>query len=287
MGLYLLVGSGVLFAALFAFNNLLKLLLRRGRIGFLDLLLTFLTTLIPLAALILTQTTDAPDANVARAVIVLGAALAVFSLILLLLELFRAQRWKGSRGILGLVSGLLLMITSISVPFSAAYINQQAAAPTSIVDTAVPATASTSVAQAGTPTAIRRTTSPTWTISPTVTSAPTETNTPRATITPLATHFQYSTRTPTPTPTDVTPCVASVEYNLRLRAAPNVDSETLLVIPFGTTVELYGRGIPSENAEGVGAFWWYTVYEGKEGWLDGQYMLVGSACDSLPLRDTE
>lgn len=280
MALYLLLGAGALFAALFALNNLLKLLFRRGKIGFVDLLLTFLTTLVPLAALVIAQTTDEPDANLPRAVILLGAALAAFSLILMLLELFRAQRLKGSRGILGLVSGLLLMVASVSVPFSASTINQQAAAPTSLVNTAAP-TLGTVIAGAGTPTASRRAASPTASATPTL--APTETSTPRATPTSSATRFQFSTRTPTPTPTDVTPCVASVEYNLRLRAAPNAESETLLVIPFGTTVELYGRGTPSEN----NAFWWYTVYEGQSGWLDGQYMLVGSACDNLPLRDGE
>jgi hypothetical protein len=280
VGLYLLVGAGALFAALFALNNLLKLLFRRGRIGFVDILLAFLATLVPLAALVLTQTTDAPDELITRAVILLGAVLAAYSLLIVLLELFRAQRLKGSRGILGMISGLLLMIASISVPFSASYITQQAAAPTSLVDTAAP---STNIAQAETPTAARRTTSPSSTPSPTETPAPTETTTPRPTRTPLATRFQYSTRTPTPTATNVTPCVASVEYNLRLRAAPNADSETLLVIPFGTTVELYGRGIPSANVAGdAEALWWYSTYEGQSGWLDGQFMLVSSACDSLP-----
>jgi NADH:ubiquinone oxidoreductase subunit 6 (subunit J) len=284
--IYLLLGAGALFAALFALNNLLKLLLRRGRVGFIDLLLVFLTTLVPLAALVVAQTTDAPDGNIARLVILLGAALAVFSLVLMLLELFRAQRWKGSRGILGLVSGLLLMISSVSVPMSAAYITQQAAAPTSLVDTAAPAASGTSVAQGGTPTA-RLTSTQEPTNLPTNTPMPTETPTPRATLTPSATRFQYSTRTPTALPTDVAPCIASVEFNLRLRSAPNADSETLMVIPFGTTIELYGRGEPSVSDTGEAFFWWYTRYEGQEGWVDGQYLLLGSTCDNLPLRDAE
>ncbi len=67
---------------------------------------------------------------------------------------------------------------------------------------------------------------------------------------------------------------------MRLRAAPDTDSETLAVIDYGTTVELYGKGGASEN----GGQWWYAHYDDLEGWLDGQYMLVGSGCDSLPSR---
>lgn len=279
VGSYLLVVAGVAFAALFALNNLLKTVLRRNRIGFVDILLAFLTALVPLVALILAQVRDIQDERLTQAALLLGAALAVFSLVLMLLELFRAQRWKGSRGILGLYTGLLLMIASVTVPLSAAYVADRAGLPAaSGISTAAPV--STQVAQAESPTPTRHL-SATPTPSPAISPTPTETSTPRPTHTPSATRFTYSTRTPTFTPTAVTPCVASVEYNLRLRAAPNVDSETLLVIPFGTSVELYGRGAPSEND----ASWWYAAYDGQEGWLDGQYMLVGSACDNLPPRE--
>ena len=280
MGSYLLVVAGVAFAALFALNNLLKTLFRRNRIGFVDILLAFLTALVPLAALILAQTREAPDSRITQASLLLGAALAIFSLILLLLELFRAQRWKGSRGILGIYTGLLLMIASITVPLSAAYVADRAGLPAAPgISTA--AQQSTQVAQAESPTPTRQISS-TPMPSPTLSPTPTETSTPRPTRTPSATRFTYSTRTPTFTPTPVSPCVASVEYNLRLRSAPTTESETLLVIPFGTSVELYGKGIPS----GEGANWWYAAYEGQQGWLDGQFMLVGSACDNLPLRES-
>ena len=71
------------------------------------------------------------------------------------------------------------------------------------------------------------------------------------------------------------------ELDLRLRAAPDRDAETLATIPFNTNVELYGQGEISAGD----SRWWYTVYEGREGWLDGQYLLVGSACESLPERN--
>ncbi len=286
MGQYLLIAAGVAFAALFALNNLLKTVFRRNRVGFVDLLLAFLVALVPLSGLILAQIRDTPDARVPQAALLLGAALAVFSLLLMLLELFRAQRWKGSRGILGMVTGLLLMLASVTVPLSASLVAQQGdqaaagtPAPTAAAQLPQGEAPETEAVDDDPPTPSPTPTRPPATETPT--TAPTET--PRPTRTPSATRFLYSTRTPTATLTAVTPCVASVEYNLRLRAAPNTESETLLVIPFGTTVELYGRGAASENE----ARWWVARYEGQEGWLDGQYLLVGSACDALPLRESD
>lgn len=414
MGAYLLVGAGAIFAALFALNNLLKTILRRQRIGFVDLLLTFLTALILLIGLVLAHLPDAapdgiPDARIARAVLLIGGGLAAFSLIVLIAELFRPQRLRGSRGILGLYSGLLLMIAAFAVPFMGAYVSVQAivavptvvASPTPAATVEVGAATSepesdgqtaqlfkaisaavvdeidvdpavvTDALQQGTPLAqiitenggsvdhvidaiteimrasiresaargeinalqaalalsqmpnlirlavnsdlnafaarlsgstpdpnatptalfafatestVSATSAATATRppkrSPTPTASPTRTSTPDFTPTPSATRFHYSTRTPTPTFTAVTPCLASVEYNLRLRSAPDTGSETLAVIDYGTTVELYGKG----GASADGASWWYAHYDGLEGWLDGQYMIVGSGCDHLPSR---
>ena len=117
--------------------------------------------------------------------------------------------------------------------------------------------------------------------SPPLTPTVSATRTPRPTRTPMPTLFHFSTRTPTPTPTLVTPCVASVQYNLRLRAAPNRDADTLLTIPFSTTITLFAKGNPSDND----AFWWYATYQDQAGWVDGQYMIISAACDRLPFRE--
>ena len=408
MGIYLLVGAGVIFAALFVLNNLSKTIFRRTQIGFLDILLVFMTVLIPLVALIMANLSDTPDSRIANAALLIGGGLAVFSLLIAILELFRPQRLKGSRGILGLYSGLLLGLAAFLVPFMAIYFSVRAevrnATATPIVQVAestadttgteevsaarqeraakmfqaikqvvtdeieIDDDTLTSALQQGTPlaqlvterggnvehvisgiTAVMQqsvreaaaagdinalqaafaisqmpnfiriavnsdlntlmqrfgggTPDPNATRAPlvagvtasatqtptqmqTASAAPTATftmpatNTPRATATASATRFEYHTRTPTFTATPVTPCLASVEYNLRLRSAPNHNSETLLVIPYSTTVELYGHGGASEN----GGTWWYAIYEGQEGWLDGQFMLVSSGCDRLPER---
>ncbi len=420
LGAYLLVGAGAIFALLFALNNLIKTILRRQRVGFVDLLLTFLTALILLVGLVLAHLPDAapdgvPDARIARAVLLIGGALAAFNLIVLIAELFRPQRLRGSRGVLGLYSGVLLMIAAFAVPFMGAYVSVQAiaAVPTVVAPPTDPAATPetgdrtpepesdgqtaqlfkamsavvvdeiavdpgivTDALQNGTPlaqivtehggsvehvidaiTEIMRanvrasagrgeinafqaalalsqmpnlvrlavnsdlnalaaqlsgstpdpnatptnlfafatestaaaTPAPTATHQPKRQSSPTATSTGTATSrpsvsptpTPSATRFHYSTRTPTPTFTAVTPCLASVEYNLRLRSAPDTGSETLAVIDYGTTVELYGKG----GASAGDSLWWYAHYDDLEGWLDGQYMIVGSGCDRLPLRD--
>lgn len=285
MGAYLLVAVGVIFVALFALNNLIKTLFRRPKIGFLDILLTFMTTLVLLVGLILTQTAGTrannADPRVGQVVTVAGAALAVFSLLILLLEIFRPQRLKGSRGVLGMYTGLLLMLASVGVPIAATTFTTPEATPV-LQAVSAQETDQTQTEEATASTATPRasaTSRPTST--PENTDTPQPTDPPRATATASATRFHYSTRTPTPTPTLVTPCVASVEYNLRLRVAPNRDSETLLTIPYGTTIELYAHGDASEN----GARWWYTTYEGQQGWVDGQFMLVSAACDSLPARE--
>ena len=422
LGIYLLVGAGIVFALLFALNNLLKTIFRRPKIGFLDLLLTFMTTLVLLASLIAAQTETQPDGHIAQVALYVGGGLAAFSLIVTLLELIRPPRLKGSRGILGIYSGFLLVVASFGVPFAAAYFSvqtQAAAAPTQIAQASGQATAValstediemtrqarssaiyqsisqivtdeihididtvTSALQAGTPLAtiidahggsvehvisaitllmqdnvrqalavgdinpiqgalaisqmenfIRiavnsdfnqlggrlglatedpnstpvplfslltttlspaaQTTSQSSSVtppsatsltvqSPSLTATVSATRTLRPTRTPMPTLFHYSTRTPAPTPTLVTPCVASVQYNLRLRAAPNRDAETLLTIPFGTTITLFGKGSASDND----AFWWYATYQDQAGWVDGQYLVISAACDRLPFKDS-
>lgn len=277
MGVYLLFAAGLLFALLLALNNLIKTVFRRFRIGFVDTLLAFLTTLVPLASLILAQLDADVDRRLPLAVLLLGGGLAGISLIILLLELFRPQRLRGSRGVLGLFSGLLLIAAVFIVPISAEALLP--ATPTVVVN-AVSAVTTDEADALLSPTP-RVTLAPTATNAPaTHTPAPTATPIP-ATRTPSRTPFRFSTRTPTPTPTLVTPCVASVQYNLRLRAAPNREAETLLTIPYGTSIELYARGDASEND----ARWWYARYENRDGWVDGQFMLVSRACDALPFRE--
>lgn len=418
MTIWVLLVVGIGFAALSGLNAMLKTIFRRTTIGFVDLLLVFLGTLVIVAALIVSNLSDTPDTMVGQIALLTAGGVAFVHLLIMLLELFRPQRLRASRGLLGVFSALLLAVSSFSIPFLSVYfslrtelpvqsvaadesegvgntystdtisengsgdssdseerfatlfrtifgfvadetqLNEieivdrleagtplakiitdsggdvekvvdqiaevtreavresaangeinpvQAALAVSQMETFVRYLVNTDITWLGdrvnggtpdpsatrqslrdlflTPSAtamvVEATPAPTLTATnqPTNTPIPTETYTPRPTDEPTATRFAFSTRTPTPTLTPVTPCLASVEYNLRLRTAPNYDSETLAVVPFGTTIELYGRGGASEN----GGFWWLARYEGVEGWIDGQYMLVSRACESLPI----
>lgn len=119
MSLLLLV-VGALFAVLFLLNNVFQTL-RRSPIGFGDLLLAFLATLVSAAGVLLNYWGDAPDPQLDIWALTLGGALAALSLIVALIEVFRPQRLKGSRGVLGLFSGLLIAASGLLVPFVAAY----------------------------------------------------------------------------------------------------------------------------------------------------------------------
>jgi hypothetical protein len=120
VGLFLLA-FGIFFAALFLLNNLLKTIFHSEKIRFLDLALAFLVTLVTLTALIANNTLEAPEPLVEQVALWLALAVIGISVIITLLEIFRPQRLKGSRGILGISSGLLLIISTFTVPFVAVY----------------------------------------------------------------------------------------------------------------------------------------------------------------------
>lgn len=403
----LLLTASALFGVVLLLNNLVKAIARRERVAFGDVLLAFLVTLPSVTALIVNSIAEIPDALVSTATAILALAIIGISLFTLLIEIFRPQRLRGSRGVLGMFAGLLMLLSSFSVPFLAVYFELSADAPGAaagallrpeataeavvegsndratqlfkairdILSEEIDADEAAVFAQldAGVPLARiveanggdvervidrlttilsdslreaadrgevsrlqaalllsqmepfvrlavnsdlnelggRFTTGPTatgtrpslldlltpspesspeqrtpapatntprataaHTASPTSSATPEPTQRPSATPTPSRTRFQYATRTPAPTATAVTPCIATVNFNLRLRSAPSTESETLLVIPYTTAVELTGRSADSS--------WWQTTYEGQTGWLDGQYLSLSAGCASLP-----
>ncbi|GAB4527494.1 MAG: hypothetical protein Kow0063_02850 [Anaerolineae bacterium] len=115
--------------------------------------------------------------------------------------------------------------------------------------------------------------------SPTSTAARpvTRTATPTPTATPSATPTREPYRTPTPsaTPTVAFHCGAVVNYNLNLRAAPSLDAEVLLVIPYQTVVLVGGQ-----NEAGT---WWFVYHEDTWGWVDGQYISLDTDCGTAPV----
>jgi hypothetical protein len=138
----ILLLAGALFAALFLLNNLAKTVVYRPKLSFLDAQLGVLALLAPVAAVIANHLGAAPDANIDFWALLLGGATAGISLIILLLELLRPQRFKGARGLLGLGAGIVIAAASLLIPFVAAYLALQREPP--------PAPTATTVVQAET-----------------------------------------------------------------------------------------------------------------------------------------
>src|SRR5690606_14141719 len=74
------------------------------------------------------NTDETPDPLVERGALLLAFAVIGMSLLIIILEIFRPQRLKGSRGILGIFGGVLLVISTFSVPFAAVYFSIESTA---------------------------------------------------------------------------------------------------------------------------------------------------------------
>lgn len=264
----MLILIGVSAAVLFLLDVLIKTLLRRERVGFLDWTLAILATALMVAAMTFNQLQTEADQSWTQIVLVTGAGVAAVGLATLILEVVRKQRVLASRGLLTLGVGGLMALSTFSVPATAETLAFPTLTPIQIAQLGV----STAGAPSATPIA------PTRALPSATPSRPTQTPLPSATFMPTATPWTFATRTPLPTPTEVTPCLATTDFNLRLRAAPDRESETLLVIPFGTVIEVYGRN--------EGASWWYADYEDQSGWLDGEFLTRSANCDTLPVRES-
>jgi hypothetical protein len=151
----LLLVAGVFFGAMLALNNLFKTVGRVEKISFLELLLNYLTALTLLAALIVnnlgafgdqpisgrlgeldfTIPMSPPDPFVEYLTLLACGALAAYSLLIILLELFRPWRLKASRGVFGLFSAGMIALAVLFVPFLGAYFALEAA-PTPVPDLA-------------------------------------------------------------------------------------------------------------------------------------------------------
>lgn len=278
----LLLASAGVFGVLLLLNVLLKTLARREKVGFIDVFLVFVTVALLVLALVFDYQAS-PDGQPLVQMGTLGAAavLGVFGLLMMLLEVFRPQRLRDSRGLLVLWAALLVAISTQTVPLIARNI-----APTLETLSIVQAPTPTRAASEATDdpdavelvTATRRPTTATPSPTPTVTATATQTATPRATATatPTFERFVYSSPTPLPSPTLPTPCAGTLPYNIRLRAEPDADAETLATIPFGTTIAIYGK-------DGAAATWWYTEYEDTYGWVDAEFVTT-VGCERIPVR---
>jgi hypothetical protein len=269
-----LVLIGVGFALLLLLNNAIKTILKRERVGFIDMLLVFLTVLTLVLALV-AEPAQSANAQTAQVVLYTGIGIALAGLVMFVLERVHGMRRFGTRGVLGVGAGALLALATFSVPLTSEALAFPTPTPIQVAQIAQPTSAQTQQIQSATPrrtsSAAAATTQPTLT----TTATPTERPTQPATSTP--TRWVYSSATPLPTATLPTPCLATTDYNLRLRAEPDREAETLVVIPFSTTITIYGRN--------EGSTWWFAQYEDQAGWVDGEFITRSVSCDELPVQE--
>ncbi len=265
MGL-LLVLAGAVFALLFILIAVIRTLRNSSKITFVELLLAFLAALLPLAGVIEGSMGDTPAPLPLQAVLIIGGVLLVVGLLIALLELRREQRLKQSRGIFSFGIGLLLMVSTVTVPLTSRQILLPALATITPINIAQLQITSSPTGPTSTPTPI-----PTATNTPT----PTQTRTPRPTGTATATRYVFVTSTPLPTATLPSPCLALTKYNVNLRVQPDENATIEQTIPYDNTLALYGH---TEDS-----VWWYGEFEGKQGWLKAEFLTLTSSCDRLPV----
>jgi hypothetical protein len=266
LGLLLVITGGV-FAALFILVGLVKAFAAQSRISFWDTLLAFLAALVTLTGLVESAMTAQPEPLPRRIALGIAAGLVVLGLLVMLLELRREQRLKGSRGVFAAGIGLLLAASAVIVP----RMSERILLP--VLATATPIRVA---ALEPSPTAPGPSATPTQTPSPTVSATPTLTRTPRPTATASPTRFVFVTRTPEPTATLPNPCLARTLYNVNLRADPSLDAAVVMTIPFDITVTLFSR---TEDS-----LWWFGEYDDQAGWLKAEFLDLSASCAALPPR---
>ncbi len=268
----LLIAAGSIFALLYIVNAIIQIIRQKARIGFVQTWLAFLVVLLTLAGLMNNRLSESPIPLIRTLALVTAAVLIVLSLVLMLVELRRPERLKQSRGLLGIGAGVLIAISTFSVPAIADY------AFASVQSTPTPlVVVSGNVAEnTSEPAANRATPTPSRTPTPTATATSSPTRRPTAVATATATRYQFVTRTPLPSPTLPSPCLALANFNLNLRVQPEADAEVLATIPFNNTIALFGRSADS--------IWWYGDYEGNTGWVKGEFLTLSASCDRLPER---
>ncbi len=119
---------GALCVLLLLLNNLYRTLRRHKAMTFWELTLTFSTVLLLVVALLLDNLQDARFDTIEQMVLLVIIPLLLLSLALTVIESLRPQRLRGSRGVMGIGSALLLLFASFSYSFLSLFL-QQAATP--------------------------------------------------------------------------------------------------------------------------------------------------------------
>lgn len=130
----LFIPVGGLFALLYGLLTFIRTVRRDPQLYLTDILLAFMTALVLLAGLVINSIDGIADSRVEISVLVIAAVLVVFGIVLLIIELFRPQRLKQSRGVLTIGVAILLAVSSFAVPLAGAYFSlpSQSATPVAV-----------------------------------------------------------------------------------------------------------------------------------------------------------
>lgn len=116
----LLLAAGAVFAVLFILTNLLRTGASRPTTRTLQAALILLAIVASAAALITNHAGEVSDPQIDTLALLLGGALALISLIVLLVSSLRRET-KGGRWLFGLIGGALIAAISLLIPLAAAY----------------------------------------------------------------------------------------------------------------------------------------------------------------------
>lgn len=286
MNALLLTAAGLLFAVLFLLNIILKTAAGAKRVGFIDLLLLFVTV----SLLILSQvhnTIEAPPSlpflpllvtvpNIGRVVALLFI---IIGTLVILFESRREEKLRGSRGVMSLWGGVLVLVTTFTAPAISTNFSFEPGGITLVAaDGSVIVFETEATEDPNAPSATPTAPSPTPTVTPTFT--PTASRTPRPTpsATPTREPIIVVSPTPTESPAEAASaeCVVEVTFDLRMRLFPQSDAEVVAYIPLDTIVSAEGRSSDS--------VWLYIEYEGERGWIPAEFTSTTPACADLPAQ---
>jgi uncharacterized protein YgiM (DUF1202 family) len=117
-----LLAAGAIFALLFVLNNFLQTVRGKADLRFWGTVLAFLTTVIGVLALVYNSTAPISNPMIQAGVIGIAALVIVTGLLILIFEFRRKPRnLVQSRGILGMGMGLLLILSTVTVPLMSAF----------------------------------------------------------------------------------------------------------------------------------------------------------------------
>ena len=108
---------GALFGGLFILNNLYRTVRRQRQVRWSELLIAFMTVLLPIAGLLVDNARSARFDLLEQLLFLLIIPIFLTSLALSIIEGFRPQRWKQSRGLFGMGMAVLLLLANLSYNF--------------------------------------------------------------------------------------------------------------------------------------------------------------------------